>query len=94
MALTQVITNGQLVAIAESKDTKISTKQTALMLAKIVPSGKLSLITTALDKDLSLGARNLAGVEILNVANLSTYDILNAPFLVLTSTAVSKLFKK
>ncbi len=94
MALAQIITNGQLAVIEESKIAKISTKQTASTLAKIAPDGRLSLIITASDKDLSLGARNLPGVEVLSVANLSTYDILNSPFLLLTNQALSKLFGK
>jgi len=93
-ALAQLLTNGQLAVIEESKVAKISTKQTALLLAKIAPSGRLSLVTTSADKDISLSARNLVGVEILNVANLSIFDILNSPFLVLTSTALPKLFSQ
>ena len=93
MALSSLIENSQVAVLEKLKIEAVSTKQTAALLGKVVPKGRLSLITN-FDKELVLGARNLSGVTILSVNNLSTYDILKAPFLVFTNEAMTRLLAK
>lgn len=95
MALNDRLSSGCLFVIENPEGKKaFKSKEVAAILSKIVPSGQLSLVLSTANHALARGARNLAGVTLLTVDNLHTYDVVAAKSLVIDHSAAERLFKK
>ena len=54
-------------------------------------SKKSVLVTADIEKEVYLSSRNLRKAQVVRVADLNTYDILNAGALILSESAVEKI---
>ncbi len=89
-ALTAKMREGQLVVLDNIDLAAPKTKDMLSMLAKFEANN--ALVVFAGDKEnVVKSARNIVGVEALNVAGVNTYNVLNHKRLVITKDAVARL---
>jgi len=97
MALSDKATNNSLVVLEAMEVAKIKTKSFDEILKgfenKVINNGRRSvlIIDSAKDETVKKSARNLRGVEILNLENLNIIDVLKYRNLMLTSETVKIL---
>ena len=92
MALLDKITDGKI-AVLESGEKGLKTKNMALSLTKITTAKKLTLISSGVKDVLVLASRNIARVKTCGVSSLNSYDIIATPFLIVSEKAATTLLK-
>jgi len=90
-ALSAKLAEGKLVVLDEAVLGEPRTRALAERLARLGWSSVLLIDGPALDRNLSLAARNLVGVDLLPTVGANVYDILRRDTLVLTRAAVREL---
>ena len=90
-ALTQKLKDGALIVVDELSAAEIKTKAAAEMLERLGVSGRAVLVDTAIDDKLSRSIRNIPGVALIQSANLTARDVMDASRIVATRAAVERL---
>ncbi len=89
-ALSSKVRDEELKVLSELPLEEIKTKEVAAVLAKL-ETGKTLIVTPEADRTIYLSARNIQGVKVAPVNNLSVYDILNCDTLLLMQDAVTRI---
>ena len=86
--LSEKATKG-LIVVDEIKLAKVSTKAFAKNLAAVKAEGKVLLVSD--DEKIRASGKNVEGVKIVDVKNLSVFDVLNCASLVVSKADVKKI---
>ena len=78
-----------LIIIDEIKLADVSTKAFVKDLAAVKAEGKVLLVSS--DEKVKASAANVAGVKVVNLGNISVYDVLNCASLVVSKADVKKI---
>lgn len=78
-----------LIVVDEIKLAKVSTKAFAKNLAAVKAEGKVLLVSD--DEKIRASGKNVEGVKIVDVKNLSVFDVLNCASLVVSKADVKKI---
>jgi large subunit ribosomal protein L4 len=91
-ALTYKATEGAIVLLEDAKFESAKTKDFLKVSSDLgVSSTKTLYVLAEDDKNFYLSSRNVKSSSVINVADINTYQVLNAQKLVITEKAVSKL---
>lgn len=90
-ALSAKLAGGEITVLQDLVLPAIKTKDMALLLKKVSPEGRTTLVLGGPDERVRLSGRNLRALRILNPQNLNTYDVVDCRRLVLTREAVTKI---
>lgn len=90
-ALSSKVANNELIALDKIVYNEIKTKNVVETLNKLNINKKAIIAVDAIDNNLALSVRNVAGVELTTIDNLSVYDILRVPNLIVTEAAIRKI---
>lgn len=83
--------SGDIVVIDEIKMDEIKTKKFAGFLSAVNVAGKALVVTSEVNENVVLSARNITGVQTTFANLISVYDILNAKKLVVDKAALAKI---
>lgn len=90
-ALSSKVADGSVKVVEGIQVESHKTREFKRWLDAVGAAGHTLLVTTEVDPNVWLGARNLPGVQIEVLPGLSTYDVLRAQTLLLTRAAVEAL---
>lgn len=90
-ALSDKLSEGQIVVVDELKLDSISTKRLVEVLERLAVQGKAMLVLAEPDEIVQKSARNVPWVSVRIAPAISTYDLLNADMVVFTKDAVAKI---
>ncbi len=90
-ALSSKVLEESLLVVEGLKMNEYKTKTVAAMLSALKADKKAMIVTADVDKMLVGSASNIPGVKTAVVGAMSTYDVLNADKLILSTEAVDKL---
>jgi large subunit ribosomal protein L4 len=91
-ALSHKVKENAMVVVEDFSIAAPKTKDMLAILKNLELSGKKTLLViSAPNHNVSLSARNLQQVKVMNVADLNTYEILNAKTLLFAEGAIAKL---
>lgn len=90
-ALTQKAKDKAISVLKGTKEATGKTKDMAILLNKIVPAGKMLLVTESGQSKFRLSVRNLARVKVATVASLNTYLLTTVTQVMFTAEALSAL---
>ncbi len=90
-ALTQKVRENQLVVVDQISLDEPKTKKALEFLKGIGVTGKSLIIVDEPQANLTLSVRNLPKVNVLPVAGLNVYDILNHQVVICTKSAIKKI---
>ena len=90
-ALSSKVQEENLLVVEGLKMEEYKTKTVVAMLAALKADKKAMIVTADVDKMLVGSASNIPGVKTAVVGAMSTYDVLNADKLILSTEAVDKL---
>jgi large subunit ribosomal protein L4 len=91
-ALSYKAKNDQIRIIEDFDLALPKTKEYVAILSNLKIDGKKSLlVTTEQNKNLYLSSRNLQGTQVVTASDVTTYDIMNASFLLLFESSVDTL---
>ena len=90
-ALSARLAAGDVVVVDEIKLGSPKTKEFTGVLAALNLDGTALVVSTGNDKNLTLAARNVAGVELTTSDALNTYQVLKSDKLVFTKSAFEKV---
>jgi len=93
-ALSSKQAEGRLIVIDEAKSTSPKTAELSQQLAKLGWGRALVIDGAELDRNFTLAAGNIIGLDILPSVGANVYDILNRETLVLTKDAVEMLVER
>jgi large subunit ribosomal protein L4 len=94
MSLFDRLAHNRLAVMADYSSSKpLKTKEAATILAKIAPKGRLTLVLDLNQEQFLKATNNLVGVRSVLADSLNAYDVIAAPFLVLSASAANKWFK-
>lgn len=88
-ALSTKVVSGQLVVLDELRVPAPKTKTMVAML-KALQIEKALIVTRGIDENVSLSARNIPGVKVLDTDSANVYEILRHDALILTEDAAAK----
>lgn len=91
IALSSKCHDGDLILIDRFGLEGVKTKAMKMMLEGIGVLGKVLIVLSGADENVSLSARNLPGVTVMQVAGVNVYDILKHGKLVMTADALRSL---
>ncbi len=91
-ALSQKMSNGEIKVIEDFTFDKPKTSEMNNVIVNLELNGRKSVfVTSDVDKNLYLSARNLAKSGVVPAQNLNVYDIMNAQTIVFSEGAIEKL---
>lgn len=90
-ALSERLKAGDIVVVDDLKLSSPKTKEFNNIIIALDCMGSTLLVTTGIDKNLTLAARNVVNVEIATSDSLNTYDVLRPDKLVFTKGAFEKI---
>jgi len=90
-ALSERLKAGDVVLVDDFKLASPKTKEFVSTLAALNLLGVTVVVAAEADKNLSLAARNIVGVDVIPVASLNTYDVLRPDKLLFTRSAFEQL---
>jgi len=90
-ALSAKLADGEMIVVDSLALEQISSKRMAEILDNIEASGRILLALDEQNETIYLSARNIAGLSLRIIPNLSVRDILNCDCVVMTKGAVQKL---
>jgi len=91
-ALSQKMSNGEIKVVEDFTFDQPKTSEMHNVISSLALNGQKSVfVTTDVDKNLYLSARNLAKSGVVPAQNLNVYDILNANTIVFSEGAIEKL---
>ena len=94
VALSVKQESGNLVVLSEAKAKTAKTSALAKQLEKLGWHSALIIDGAEVDKNFSLAARNIKGIDVLPQQGANVYDILRRDTLVLTKGAIEKLVER
>ena len=94
VALSVKQESGNLVVLSEAKAKTAKTSALAKQLEKLGWHSALIIDGAEIDKNFSLAARNIKGIDVLPQQGANVYDILRRDTLVLTKGAIEKLVER
>lgn len=80
-----------MVGVIEYSSDLLKTKHASLCLSKLLPDGTKKVLVVSEDIAQLRGFRNIAKVEVVSLAGLNGYSIVNSDFILLTSDVLPKL---
>jgi large subunit ribosomal protein L4 len=83
--------NGELIVIDKFEIEKPKTKEIFDMLVALGVDTSVIIITSGVEKDVFMSARNIAGVKLLPLNSINVSDLLTYSKLIATSAAVKKM---
>jgi large subunit ribosomal protein L4 len=83
--------DGGVTVLSELKLDAPKTKEMVSLLKSLEVQGKVLVVTSELDANICLAARNMQDVEVNCVANLNTYQVVRYPQILITKEAMDKL---
>ena len=90
-ALSQKVLDGAIYVIDALEMDEIKTKKFADFLKAIGVDGKAMVVTSAVNENVVLSARNIPGVQTTIATILSAYDVMNAKAFVVDQAALAKI---
>ncbi len=90
-ALTERLKAGDVVVVDDLKLESPKTKDFIGVISKLELKGTMLVISTGVDKNLTLASRNLERVALTTSDSLNTYDVLRPDKLVFTKSAFEKV---
>ncbi|MBW7847930.1 MAG: 50S ribosomal protein L4 [Bacteroidales bacterium] len=91
-ALSYKAADGQIVIVEDFTFAEPKTKNVVNMLNSFKVNGKKNLIvTSAVDSNIVLSARNIPGTKVMTAQNLNTYEILNAGKIFFVESSIKTL---
>lgn len=90
-ALSERIKAGEVLVLDSVKLDGPKTKGFTAMLAALGLKGTTLIVDSAVDRNLTLSARNVPDVELANAASLNTYQVLRSDNVLLTRAALESL---
>ena len=90
-ALSQKVLDGAIYVIDALEMDEIKTKKFADFLKAIGVDGKAMVVTSAVNENVVLSARNIPGVQTTIATILSAYDVMNAKAFVIDQAALAKI---
>ena len=94
VALSVKQESGNLVVLSEAKAKTAKTSALAKQVEKLGWHSALIIDGAEVDKNFSLAARNIKGIDVLPQQGANVYDILRRDTLVLTKVAIEKLVER
>lgn len=92
MALSDKAANGAMTVLDKLEMTEFKTKMFKEMVENLKnKKASLLIITDKADDKIKYSARNLPGVELLNLNNINIVDLLKYKYLIMTKAAVEKM---
>lgn len=93
-AFTHKALDGKIMIVEDFTFDNPKTKSfTGVLNALNIANEKVLMVTDSLDKNVFLSSRNLLKSKVSEVANVNTYDILNANVLILSEKSITTLSK-
>lgn len=90
-ALAYKVINEELVVVESLEVQSLKTKDMKNLLEKITAVGKVLIVVEELTDNLILSTRNLDNVNLLQVSEINTYDVINCNKMVITENAVKAI---
>ncbi len=90
-ALTERLKAGDVQVISDLKLESPKTRAFASVLGQLGLNGTALVVDAALDRNLTLAARNLSQIEVTTADSLNTYQVLRPTKLLITKSAFEKL---
>ncbi|MCB9263061.1 MAG: 50S ribosomal protein L4 [Flavobacteriales bacterium] len=90
-ALSYKAKDNQIIVLDQLSFGSPSTKECVAVLNKLKVMGRFLLVTSDVDKNVYLSARNIPNAEVLPCSDINTYSILKAKNVIFTEDAVNKL---
>ena len=90
-ALSERLKAGDVVVVDELKLAAPKTKEFAGLMSTLELTGTTLVVSTGIDKNLTLAARNIENVALTTSDSLNTYDILRPDKLLFTKSAFEKV---
>jgi large subunit ribosomal protein L4 len=90
-ALTERLNAGDVLVVDELKLSSPKTKEFVSLLSALQISGTALVVSSAVDKNLTLASRNVPTVELTTSDTLNTYDVLRSDKLLFTRSAFEKV---
>jgi large subunit ribosomal protein L4 len=90
-ALTERLKAGDVVVVNDLKLESAKTKDFISMIARLELKGTTLVVSTGVDKNLTLASRNIEKVTLTTSDSLNTYDVLRPDKLLFTKSAFEKV---
>lgn len=90
-ALTERLNAGDVLVVDELKLSSPKTKEFTGLLSALQINGTALVVSSAVDKNLTLASRNVPNVELTTSDTLNTYDVLRSDKLLFTRSAFEKV---
>jgi large subunit ribosomal protein L4 len=90
-ALTAKLRGGVVTVVDELRVTEVKTKATAALLRRLGGDGRTLVVDVAPDVNLTLSARNIAGVTVVPSGRLTARDVMNTTRIIATRAALERL---
>ena len=90
-ALTERLKAGDVQVVSELKLESPKTKGFLSLLSTLGVEGTAVVVDAAIDKNLTLASRNIAGIEVTTADSLNTYQVLRPAKLLFTKSGLEKL---
>ena len=90
-ALSSKVADNELMVVNEFKLDEIKTKKAAEILTALKVAKKTLIVLPEKDENVLMSARNIAGVKVVTVDTICTYDILNCNTLLVTEAGIKKI---
>ena len=93
-ALSAKVADEKVLILDELTLSEVKTKAMLAILKKLDLISKTTLLIEKPERNINLSGRNLKKLQMLNLDNINTYDLLNCDKVVITRAAVNKLEEK
>ena len=90
-ALTAKLKGGVVTVVDELRVADVKTKATAALLRRLGGEGRTLVVDVAPDANLTLSARNIAGVTVVPSGRLTARDVMNTTRIIATRAALERL---
>lgn len=90
-ALTAKLKGGVVTVVDELRVAEVKTKATAALLRRLGGEGRTLVVDVAPDTNLTLSARNIAGVTVVPSGRLTARDVMNTTRIIATRAALERL---
>ena len=90
-ALSERIKDGEVVVVDNLKPESHKTKDLHAQIEALAPKGTVLLVTGEADRNLSLAARNIPLVQLVEAEGLNTYEVLKPDVIIISKDGLQKI---
>ena len=90
-ALSERIKDGEVVVVDDLKLESHKTKDLHAQIEALAPKGTVLLVTGEADRNLSLAARNIPLVQLVEAEGLNTYEVLKPDVIIISKDGLQKI---